>query len=64
MKSLPDVQVWRCTVNVAGSKTGNKICAAAGELFIYRKKILQESQFWLSFLILGRNGEIKIWLKN
>ena len=62
MKSLPDVQVWRCTVNVA-DRTGNKICAAAG-LFIYRKKILQEGQFWLSFLILGKNGEIKLWLEN
>lgn len=30
----------------------------------YRKKILQEGQFWLSFLIYGRNGEIKIDEKN
>jgi hypothetical protein len=30
----------------------------------YRKKILQEGQFWLSFLIYGRNGEIKLWLEN
>lgn len=63
MKSLPDVQVQCCTVNVAG-RTSNKIHAAAGGLFIYRKKILQEGQFWLSFLIYGRNGEIKLWLEN
>lgn len=59
MKSLPDVQVWRCTVNVAG-RTGNKICAAAGGLFIYRKKILQEGQFWLSFFDTWRIANIHI----
>lgn len=51
-----------CNINAVRS-TGKRICAAAGGLFIYRKKIMQESQAWTLLFDTWKKWRKKLWLE-